>query len=99
MKSINLFVLWKTQNSFAISYNVTISAFDGTESQSNVEQNQHFGAKSSTQLQRFERLQQQAMDSAFSLPLLIRLNRLRKIINCFQKPQFTASAYFKQLEH
>ena len=70
-------MLWKTQKPFAISYNVTNSAVDGTESESNAEQNQLFGPNTSTQLQPFDRLQLQAMDSPFSLPK-ITIGHIRK---------------------
>ena len=74
---INLCVLWKTEKSFAKSYNVTISAVDGTESQSKLEQNRHFSPKTSTQLLPFDRLQQQNMNSVFSLQKIF-MDHLRK---------------------
>ena len=45
------------------NYNVTISAFDGTESQSNVEQNQSFWPQVINTAATIYLLQQLAMDS------------------------------------
>ena len=95
-KSINLFVLWKTQKPFAIFINVTISAFDGTESQSNVEQNQQFGPKSSVAT--IYPLQQLAMDSLFMSSQDYGRSP-HKLIKIFQISQLIARAYFAQLEH
>ena len=80
-----------------MSHNVTISAIDGAESESNVEQNQLFGPRRQHSCNNLTGCNCK-QGIVHSVPQDYDRSP-QKTINSFQKSHLIAGAYFTQLEH